>query len=240
MLLADEPTSDLDAANRERTVAALRAEAARGAIVVMATHDPEAAAQADGELHLDAGTAAWRRRSGALTRTGHREPHRRAMDTCPVRVSWPTGRPVPDRRPSVCRWGVRTGGVAVMHARNNRPGRARRAVVGAAGAGLGVTSALVGLTAPPTAAAADDPTSAPALAAAIAADRSVVTGAGFETRPPAGGTALASAQGVSGFPHDGADFAILSTGEASGLYPGSGSQDEDRGGSPVRAPRRTT
>jgi putative ABC transport system ATP-binding protein len=62
VLRADEPTSDLDAANRERTVAALRAEAARGAIVVMATHDPEAAAQADGELHLDAGTAAWRRR----------------------------------------------------------------------------------------------------------------------------------------------------------------------------------
>ena len=28
----------------------------------MATHDPEAAAQADGELHLDEGVAAWRRR----------------------------------------------------------------------------------------------------------------------------------------------------------------------------------
>ena len=62
VLLADEPTSDLDAANRERTVAALRTEAARGAIVVMATHDPEAAAEADGELHLDAGVATWRRR----------------------------------------------------------------------------------------------------------------------------------------------------------------------------------
>ena len=43
VLLADEPTSDLDAANRERMIAALRAEAERGAIVVMATHDPEAA-----------------------------------------------------------------------------------------------------------------------------------------------------------------------------------------------------
>ena len=62
MLLADEPTSDLDAANRERIVAALRAEARAGAIVVMATHDPEAAEQTDGELHLDEGTAAWRRR----------------------------------------------------------------------------------------------------------------------------------------------------------------------------------
>ena len=62
VLLADEPTSDLDAANRERTMAALRTEAARGAIVVMATHDPEAAAEADGELHLDEGVASWRRR----------------------------------------------------------------------------------------------------------------------------------------------------------------------------------
>jgi putative ABC transport system ATP-binding protein len=61
VLLADEPTSDLDAANRERVIAALREEAQRGAIVVMATHDPEAAEQTDGELHLDAGVATWRR-----------------------------------------------------------------------------------------------------------------------------------------------------------------------------------
>jgi ABC-type lipoprotein export system ATPase subunit len=61
LLLADEPTSDLDAANRERMVAALRAEALRGAIVVMATHDPEAAEQTDGELHLDEGVATWPR-----------------------------------------------------------------------------------------------------------------------------------------------------------------------------------
>src|SRR6478735_12268986 len=59
LLLADEPTSDLDATNRERMVAALRGEAVRGAIVVMATHDPEAAEQADGELHLDEGAATW-------------------------------------------------------------------------------------------------------------------------------------------------------------------------------------
>jgi len=61
VLLADEPTSDLDAANRERAVAALRVEAIRGAIVVMATHDPEAAEQTDAELHLDEGVAEWRR-----------------------------------------------------------------------------------------------------------------------------------------------------------------------------------
>lgn len=61
VLLADESTSDLDAANRERMVAALRAEAQRGAVVVLATHDPEAAEQTDGELHLDEGESDWRR-----------------------------------------------------------------------------------------------------------------------------------------------------------------------------------
>lgn len=61
VLLADEPTSDLDAVNRERVIAALRAEAQRGAIVVLATHDPEAAEQTDAELHLDQGVASWRR-----------------------------------------------------------------------------------------------------------------------------------------------------------------------------------
>ena len=48
VLLADESTSDLDAANRELMLTALRAAADRGAVVVMATHDPEAAAAADG------------------------------------------------------------------------------------------------------------------------------------------------------------------------------------------------
>ncbi|EGD40484.1 ABC transporter, ATP-binding protein [Nocardioidaceae bacterium Broad-1] len=61
VILADESTSDLDAGNRERMIAALRAEAARGAIVVLATHDPEAAAEADAELALDEGVASWAR-----------------------------------------------------------------------------------------------------------------------------------------------------------------------------------
>lgn len=55
VLLADEPTSELDHDNRERVLALLRAEADRGAIVLMATHDPEAAAVADGELRVDDG-----------------------------------------------------------------------------------------------------------------------------------------------------------------------------------------
>ena len=55
LLLADEPTSELDHDNRERVLALLRAEARRGAIVIMATHDQEAAEEADGEIRLDDG-----------------------------------------------------------------------------------------------------------------------------------------------------------------------------------------
>ena len=59
VLLADEPTSELDAGNRERVVALLRAEADRGAAVVFATHDPDGAAACDAELRLDDGVATW-------------------------------------------------------------------------------------------------------------------------------------------------------------------------------------
>ena len=63
VLLADESTSDLDAGNRELMIAALRAEAARGAAVVLATHDPEAAAETDATLALDQGVSTWVRTS---------------------------------------------------------------------------------------------------------------------------------------------------------------------------------
>ncbi|GAA1377703.1 MULTISPECIES: ABC transporter ATP-binding protein [Catellatospora] len=57
ILLADEVTSELDAANRARVLDLLRAEADRGACVVLATHDLEAAAACDAELHLLDGAA---------------------------------------------------------------------------------------------------------------------------------------------------------------------------------------
>jgi putative ABC transport system ATP-binding protein len=61
VLLADEITSELDAANRQKVLELLRSEAARGAAVVFATHDPEAAAACDRELHLTEGEAVWAR-----------------------------------------------------------------------------------------------------------------------------------------------------------------------------------
>jgi putative ABC transport system ATP-binding protein len=57
VLLADEVTSELDAANRQKVIELLRGEADRGAAVVFATHDPEAAAACDHELHLADGAA---------------------------------------------------------------------------------------------------------------------------------------------------------------------------------------
>ena len=56
VLLADEVTSELDAQSRQRVLDLLRAEADRGAAVVFATHDPEAAATCDAEVHLLDGT----------------------------------------------------------------------------------------------------------------------------------------------------------------------------------------
>jgi putative ABC transport system ATP-binding protein len=75
VLLADEPTSELDAVNRARVVALLRAEADRGAAVVMATHDPQAAEVCDGELHLDDGVPTWvRQLDGAPADPGEDHP----------------------------------------------------------------------------------------------------------------------------------------------------------------------
>jgi putative ABC transport system ATP-binding protein len=58
-VLADEPTSELDSTNRDRMMRLLQAEADRGAGVVVATHDPDAAAMCDAELRLDEGIGTW-------------------------------------------------------------------------------------------------------------------------------------------------------------------------------------
>jgi putative ABC transport system ATP-binding protein len=55
ILLADEPTSELDEGNREHVMDQLRVEAARGAIVVVATHDPAVVEASDRTLVLDEG-----------------------------------------------------------------------------------------------------------------------------------------------------------------------------------------
>ena len=55
VVLADEPTAELDAENRERIVALLAEHARSGAIVVIASHDPDVIASCDNMLELDAG-----------------------------------------------------------------------------------------------------------------------------------------------------------------------------------------
>lgn len=55
VILADEPTSELDEVNRELVLAELRSEAARGAVVVVATHDPAVVDLSDRHVALDEG-----------------------------------------------------------------------------------------------------------------------------------------------------------------------------------------
>ncbi len=52
LLVADEPTAELDADTAALVLGALREEAAAGAAVVLATHDPDVAALCDDTLHL--------------------------------------------------------------------------------------------------------------------------------------------------------------------------------------------
>lgn len=55
VLLADEPTSELDHDTRGRVVVLLQDIARRGGIVLLATHDPEVAEVAAARWHLDDG-----------------------------------------------------------------------------------------------------------------------------------------------------------------------------------------
>jgi putative ABC transport system ATP-binding protein len=55
ILLADEPTSELDEGNREHVMAELRVEARRGAVVVVATHDSAVVEASDRHIVIDEG-----------------------------------------------------------------------------------------------------------------------------------------------------------------------------------------
>src|SRR5689334_8409185 len=55
VLFADEPTSELDESNRSLVLAELRKEAERGAVVVVATHDPAVVDACDAHYTLDDG-----------------------------------------------------------------------------------------------------------------------------------------------------------------------------------------
>lgn len=52
VILADEPTGELDEASAHRLMAMLRTRAAEGAAVVLVTHNPAVAAEADREIEL--------------------------------------------------------------------------------------------------------------------------------------------------------------------------------------------
>jgi putative ABC transport system ATP-binding protein len=52
VLLADEPTSELDAATRDRMIDLISAHAAEGHVVVLATHDLEVAERCDDRIDL--------------------------------------------------------------------------------------------------------------------------------------------------------------------------------------------
>ncbi len=58
LLLADEPTSQLDAENRARVLDALHRAALRGTAVVLTTHDDDVAARCERVLHLEGGRLA--------------------------------------------------------------------------------------------------------------------------------------------------------------------------------------
>ncbi|MFG2000178.1 ABC transporter ATP-binding protein [Spirillospora sp. NPDC048911] len=55
LLLADEPTAEQDPGHRDLVLKRLLAETERGAALIIATHDPEVAAQCDRTLRLDDG-----------------------------------------------------------------------------------------------------------------------------------------------------------------------------------------
>lgn len=85
VLLADEPTSELDEGNRGLVLAELRKEAERGAVVVVATHDPAVVDACDRHFVLD---------------DGRLVDHVTAVDLAAHRDSWTPGRQLRDDAPA--------------------------------------------------------------------------------------------------------------------------------------------
>lgn len=82
ILLADEPTSELDEGNRALVLAELRREADRGAVVVVATHDPAVVDACDEHHALDEGRL-----------VDHTEPVHLRRSTAPAHRSPAAGGP---------------------------------------------------------------------------------------------------------------------------------------------------
>jgi putative ABC transport system ATP-binding protein len=83
ILLADEPTSELDEANRGLVLSELRQEALRGAIVVVATHDPAVVDTCDQHYVLDDGRLTDHVAEVDLSVWGRRQPVERPFETDP-------------------------------------------------------------------------------------------------------------------------------------------------------------
>ena len=71
ILLADEPTGNLDSVNGEAVMELLRELHRGGATICMVTHDPRYSAHADREIHLFDGRVVEERRGAHTTAVGH-------------------------------------------------------------------------------------------------------------------------------------------------------------------------
>jgi putative ABC transport system ATP-binding protein len=85
VLLADEPTSELDEVNRGMVLGELRQEALRGSIVVVATHDPAVVDACDRHYVLDEGRLTDHVAEVDLSVWGRRQPpHPEPADATPA------------------------------------------------------------------------------------------------------------------------------------------------------------